>query len=402
MLVLPIFLIAYIFSQFFRSCLAVISADLTRDLGLGPAELGNLTAIWFITFSLSQFTIGYLLDRHGPRRTCSYMMLIAVLGAAMFASATSYAMALTGMGLIGIGCAPILMAALFYFGRRSHPERFPFYTSVMVGIGNLGNLLGAAPLAWAVAAIGWRHAMLVIAGLTALSAVSVYLVVDDPPRAVRTDGQKRGALAELWEIISLRTIWPCYALTLVSYAVLAAERGLWIGPFLQQVHGFDAIQRGNAAFWMALGMALGAMSVSPLVPLLGNMKRVALLGSVGAISAFATLGLVRDLSSTATVVVLFLGGLFGMCYGVIMSHSRLFFPEHLLGRGVTFVNFLSIGGAGVALSISGFFVRGAEARGLPPVEIFSQLHLAFASVVTIGALYYLTAPAWPKGRIKQP
>ena len=49
MLVLVIFLIAYIFSQFFRSCIAVIAADLARDLGLGPAELGNLNAIWFIT-----------------------------------------------------------------------------------------------------------------------------------------------------------------------------------------------------------------------------------------------------------------------------------------------------------------------------------------------------------------
>lgn len=401
MLVLPIFLIAYIFSQFFRSCLAVIAADLTRDLGLGPAELGNLTAIWFVTFSLSQFVIGYLLDVHGPRRTCAYMMLIAVAGAAMFGKATSYAMALTGMGLIGIGCAPILMASLYYFGRKSHPERFPFYTSVMVGIGNLGNLLGAAPLAWAVAAVGWRNSMLVIAGLTALSALSVYLVVDDPPPAERTGDKAGNAFTELWEIISLRTIWPCYALTFVSYAVLAAERGLWIGPFLEQVHGFNAIERGNAAFWMALGMALGALSVGPLVPVLGNMKRVALLGSAGAIVAFATLGYMRGLSGSATVVTLFLAGLFGMCYGVIMSHARQFFPEHLLGRGVTFVNFLSIGGAGVALSLSGFFVRDAEARGMSPVDTFSQLHLAFAAIVLAGALYYLTAPAWPKGRISR-
>lgn len=400
MLVLPIFLIAYIFSQFFRSCLAVIAAELTRDLGVGPAELGNLTAIWFVTFSLSQFVIGYLLDRHGPRRTCSAMMLIAVAGAVMFAKATSYAMALTGMGLIGVGCAPILMAALFYFGRKSHPERFPFYTSIMVGIGNLGNLLGAAPLAWSVVQIGWRNSMLVIAGLTALSALSVYLVVEDPPRA-EPNGRGGNALTELWEIMNLRVIWPCYALTFVSYAAIAAERGLWIGPFLQQVHGFDAIERGNAAFWMALGMALGALAVSPLVPLLGNMKRVAVLGSVGAISGFATLALVGTLGPTATVVVLFLTGLFGMCYGAIMSHSRQFFPEHLLGRGVTFVNFLSIGGAGVALSLTGRFVQGESAAGAPPIQIFSQMHLAFAVLLFVVLIYYLTSPAWPKGRVKQ-
>lgn len=399
MLVLIVFLIAYIFSQFFRSCLAVIASDLTRDLGLGPAELGNLTAIWFITFSLSQFNIGYLLDRHGPRRTCSLMMLIAVLGAAVFAYASSYVMALVGMGLIGLGCAPILMSALFYFGRNSHPERFPFYTSVMVGIGNLGNLLGAAPLAFAVQAIGWRNSMLAIAVMTSLSALAVYLFIQDPPRLTKA-GKGGNALSELWEIISLKTVWPCYALTFVSYATIAAERGLWIGPFLEQVHGFDAIARGNAAFWMALGMALGALAVGPLVPMLGNMKRVAIMGSVGSISGFLMLALVNTLGPTGTVVTLFLTGMFGMVYGVILSHARQFFPEHLLGRGVTFVNFLSIGGAGVSLALSGQFVRSAEAQKLPPAEIFSQLHLAFGLVMLTVLMYYLTAPAWPKNRTK--
>lgn len=394
MLVLIVFLSAYIFSQFFRSCLAVIAGDLTRDLGLGPAELGNLTAIWFITFSLSQFTIGYLLDRYGPRRTCAYIMLVAVAGALIFASAKSYVLALIGMGLIGIGCAPILMAALFYFGRNSPPERFPFYTSVMVGVGNLGNLLGASPLAWSVQAIGWRSSMTVIAGMTALSALSVYLVVRDPPRLTRV-GAGGNAFTELWEIISLRPVWPCYALTFVSYATIAAERGLWIGPFLEQVHGFDVLQRGNAAFWMALGMALGALSVGVLVPILGTMKRVAILGSVGAITGFVTLALVRTLGPTATVITLGLTGLFGMCYGVILSHARLFFPEHLLGRGVTFVNFLSIGGAGVSLALSGQFVRASQAAGLPPAEIFSQLHLAFGVTILIMLLYYLTSPVRP-------
>lgn len=400
-MVLAVFLVAYIFSQFFRSCLAVIAADLTRDLGLGPAELGNLSAIWFVTFSLAQFPIGFLLDRHGPRRTCAFIMLIAVAGAAIFSQATNYPMALAGMGLIGVGCAPILMAALFYFGRKSHPERFPFYTSIMVGIGNLGNLLGAAPLAWSVAGIGWRNSMLGIAALTALSALAVFLVVDDPPRA-ETGARKGGALSELWEVVNLRVIWPAYALTFVSYAVIASERGLWIGPFLEKVHGFDAIARGAAAFWMALGMALGALAVGPLVPLLGNMKRVAIIGSVGAISGFAALALIPSLGARATVTVLFLTGLFGMCYGVILSHARQFFPEHLLGRGVTFVNFLSIGGAGVALSLSGQFVRAKEAAGLPAATIFADLHFYFGAIVFCVLLYYLTAPAWPSGRVKQP
>mgnify|MGYP001765359413 CR=1 FL=1 len=394
--VLVVFLVAYIFSQFYRSCFAVIAADVARDLSLGSAEQGYLTAIWFITFSASQFGVGYLLDRHGPKRTCAFIMLVAVAGAALFAQATSYLMALTGMGLVGIGCSPILMAALYYFGRKVPPEKFPFYISILVGIGNLGNLIGARPLAQAAEMVGWRMSLLAIALLTLVSALSVFLVVEDPERVERPGSGN--ALTELWEIVSLKVLWPLFLLSFVSYAVIAAERGLWIGPFLEKVHGYDAIARGNAAFVMAFGMALGALVASPMVQVLGTMKRVAIFGTTGVALSFAALGGVSWLNGMATVALLFTAGMFGMGYGIIMSHARQFFPEHLLGRGVTFVNFLSMAGAGTALSASGLFVRGAEARSLPPAEIFSQLHLAFAGVLAVALAWYLTVPAAPKSR----
>ena len=46
-----------------------------------------------------------------------------------------------------------------------------------------------------------------------------------------------------------------------------------------------------------------------------------------------------------------------------MAHARLFFPARLLGRGVTFMNFAFIGGAGVVQWLSGRFVQaGAGCR----------------------------------------
>jgi len=287
------------------------------------------------------------------------------------------------------------MAALYYFGRTAPPEKFPFYISIMVGIGNLGNLLGARPLAQAVEMFGWRGSLLAIALMTLASAVTVFFLVTDPER-VEAPGPGGNAWTELCEIMSLRVIWPLYFMNFVSYAVIAAERGLWIGPFLEKVHGLGALERGNAAFLMALGMASGALIASPMVGVLGTMKRVAVVGSTGALLSFAAIGALPSLSAGVTVFLLFTAGLFGMCYGIIMSHARLFFPEHLLGRGVTFVNFLSMAGAGTALSLSGLFVRGAEADGVPAAAIFSQMHLFFARMLAVALMWYLTAPERPE------
>lgn len=393
-ILLPVFLFAYIFSQFYRSFLAVVTADLTRDLGLGPAELGNLSAIWFAVFAVSQFPVGYLLDRHGPRRTISVMMLAAVAGAVVFASAQGFASALVGMGLIGLGCAPILMGALFYFGRKSGPEKFPIYTSVMVGLGGLGNLLGGRPLSQAVEAFGWRASLLAIAALTLASAAMVAFFVRDPPK-LSAPGKPGNALSELWEIVSHKPLWPIFLLNFSSYGVVAAERGLWLGPFLQDVHGLGMQERGNAAFLMALGMAVGAFVSGWLVPLFGNSKRVAIFGNLATAASFLALGLVPGLGASAAIALQVLAGLFGMCYGVILSHARLFFPEHLLGRGVTFANFLSIGGAGLVLFGSGYFVRGAQAEGIAPQAAYAMLHIAFGVMLLAALAFYVRSQAQP-------
>ena len=49
---------------------------------------------------------------------------------------------------------------------------------------------------------------------------------------------------------------------------------------------------------------------------------------------------------TATTLLFIVIGLAGGSYGLLMAHARAFVPAHLTGRGVTLMNFFSIGGVG--------------------------------------------------------
>src|SRR5918995_7130700 len=138
---------AYILSQFYRSFLAIVASNLTDELGLGPAELGALSGIWFGAFAFAQFPIGWALDGFGPRRTLAGAMLAAVAGALLFAAAQGFAGMMAAMALIGIGCAPVLMSSMFVFGRAYPPERFAILSSMILGVGALGLLAAATPLA---------------------------------------------------------------------------------------------------------------------------------------------------------------------------------------------------------------------------------------------------------------
>lgn len=390
---LLILLSAYTLSQFYRAFLAIVAADLDRDLGLSAADLGSLSAIWFAAFAFSQFPVGWALDRIGPRRTVAGLLAVAVAGAAWLAAARSFPECLAAMALIGVGCSAVLMGSLYLFARVYPPERFAMLSSLLIGLGFAGNLLGATPLALATEAFGWRETMLAIAAVTGASALLVALALRDPPRV--EGGGEGSALAGLAAVASLRPLWFLLPLTFVSYAVVIATRSLWIAPFLQQVHGFDALQRGNAALVMGIAMSLGALAYGPIERRLGDPKLTTLIGAVLTGFAYLALGALGHGGGTIAVALLAAIGAFGLTYGILMAHGRLFFPAALLGRGVTFLNFAFIAGAGVVQWLSGRFVQAAQESGADPATTFGQLHLGFGAALLLATAIYLFAPSQP-------
>lgn len=386
-----VLLLAHTISQFDRSFLAVIASDIARDIGLDAGELGSMSAAWFGAFALAQFPVGFALDRIGPRWTLAGSTLAAVAGALLLAGATTYAECLLAMALMGIGCAPALVASMYVFARAYSRERFALMSSTIVGLSSVGNLAAATPLAFAVEALGWRGAMVAVAGLTLGSAVLAALLLRDPPPAASSSAD-RSILGGLGAVLRLRALWPILPLVAVSYAVVIATRSLWIAPFLGALYELDLVGRGHAALAMGLAMAFGAIAYGPIERLLGP-KRTALAGSVVTSLGFVALGLWGNTSLAAAIALLTLVGAFGTTYAIVMAHARDFLPEALIGRGVTFVNFAFIGGAALIQWGSGLFVQASAATGLAPALTYGRLFLAFGLLLAAATCFYVLAPA---------
>ncbi|MGB3280455.1 MAG: MFS transporter, partial [Pseudorhodobacter sp.] len=111
--------LAYVLSQFFRAFLAVLSPVLTADLGVSPADLADASGMWFLTFAAMQIPVGAALDKIGPRLTASVLFAVGGAGgAALFALASTGLQVKLAMGLIGVGCSPVLMANYYIFARQ--------------------------------------------------------------------------------------------------------------------------------------------------------------------------------------------------------------------------------------------------------------------------------------------
>ena len=113
---------------------------------------------------------------------------------------------------------------------------------------------------------------------------------------------------------------------------------------------------------MALAMSLGALAYAPVERLLDDPKATSMIGGIVTGVSLVALGFYGDRSAGIALALLCVIGAAGLSYGILMAHARMFFPPALLGRGVTFMNFIFIAGAGLVQWMSGRFVQG----GLTP------------------------------------
>ncbi|WP_238365695.1 MFS transporter [Mesobacterium pallidum] len=375
--------LAYVLSQFYRAFLAVLSPALARDLGAGPSDLATATGLWFLVFAAMQIPVGALLDRIGPRRTAASIFAFGAGGGALvFALASAPWHISVAMTLIGIGCSPVLMASYYTFARLYPPATFATLAALVLGIGSVGNLLGSAPLAWMVEAWGWRATMGALSGGTVLLSAGLWLVVTDPPPV---ESATRGSLLDLLKIPAL---WLVFPLMFVGYAPAAGLRGLWIGPYLGDMHGADTVLIGNASLVMGVAMIAGTFLYGPLDRWLGTRKWVVFAGNAGGLIACATLALWPAMPLGAAIAAFAAVGFFCASFPMIVAHGRAFFPPHLAGRGITLMNLFGIGGVGLFQVATGRIYDSYAAASGPQAgyqPVFGLMTVALA----LGLALYL-------------
>lgn len=375
--------LGYLLSQFYRSFLAVLAGLLQTDIGVSADDLAFSSGLWFLVFALMQLPVGWALDSFGPRRTTALMLgLGGTGGAVVFALAQNAVHVHLAMALLGVGCAPVLMAAYFIFARSFSPAIFATLAGSVIGFGSLGNILGALPMAWAAEAFGWRPSIFALAVVTALVSAVIWMVVQDPPKAESPGGAK-GSLLDLLRIPAL---WLLVPLLAVNYAPAAGLRGLWAGPFYTDVYGASATGIGQVTLLMAFAMIAGNFAYGPLDRLLGTRKGVVLGGNLCGVLCLGALWLFPLSGFWQAGILLAAVGFFGASFPMIMAHGRSFFPAHLTGRGVTLLNLFSIGGVGLLQMISGRV--HASAPEAPPEAAYQALFLFFGVLLLVGCIIY--------------
>lgn len=336
------FALGYFLSYLYRTVNAVIADELTAALGVTAAGLGFLTSAYFIAFGLFQPPLGLLLDRFGPRRVESALLLVAAAGAALFALGDDLATLAAGRALIGLGVSACLMAALTANATWWPRERLPMINGLFLACGGLGAVFATTPVRMLLDVTDWRGLFLGIAAATV--AVAALLFVTVPERRAAEAGRAtmgdmlRGTAAVFRSGVFWRLAPACAAVQGTYLAYLS----LWAGPWLRDVEALDrlgvATHLQHAAVAMVAGYASFGLIADAarrigLTPLAVQTAGVSLAVAVQGAMALGIGGLSP---LTGWVLYSYFASSSVMGYSVLTQR----FPVELAGRVNTAVNLL--------------------------------------------------------------
>ena len=384
-------------SQFHRAALGVIGPELARDLGAGPGLLGAANGAFFLALLVLQIPVGLALDRIGPRRTVAALSLPAAAGALAQGLAPDAGFFLAGRFLLGLGCAASFMASVVLCARWHAGEGLTTALARVFAFSQLGILLAGAPFAWVAAAVGWRGAYILSAGLTlGLTMLWWAWVRDDPPdrpATVRPRESLAGALRGQLTVWKTPGLLPVLAMHLVGYAAMATVLAVWAGPYLSEVHGLAPGPRGLVLGAMGLALVLGLLCVGPLEQRLNTRKWLVATMAGGAVLVLLALALWPRAPLPVAAGLLVLLCLLSCYPVVVVAQGRSLFPDHLVGRGATTVNLAQTLGSAALPAATGWAVAAAPAAAAWPIAF-----LTLAGALALGLAGYLAGGDSPPRR----
>ncbi|HEV7289867.1 MFS transporter [Sphingomonas sp.] len=280
-----------------RQAFGLFLPDMSTDLSIGRSSFGLSLALQNLLFGLAQPFVGALADRHGAGRVVAGGTLLYAAGliAASFAG-SAIGLHLSFGLMVGMALsATTFVVVLGAVGRVVTPERRSMAFGIVTAGGSLGQFLVVPAGQLLIGELGWRMALVALAGLIAVM-LALAVGVSGKPQAAGAqaggEGQTlRQALGEaaghrgFWllnagffvcgfHVAFIATHFPAYltdkGLGLAIGANALALVGLFniFGSYLFGVWGGKWSKKGLlAALYAARGVVMIAFLAAPLTPM---------------------------------------------------------------------------------------------------------------------------------------
>jgi len=387
-LIFFVFACGYFISALLRAITATLSPLLTLEFNLSAGDLGLLAGGYFLGFASMQIPLGYLLDRHGPKKVVSSFLLIAIIGTIAFALAQSFSGLLISRIFIGVGVSACLMGPLTGYRIWFADEYQQRANAWMLMVLSMGFVFSTLPVQLLLPVIGWRWIFGLIAILIFFVIILTLFFIPSWKTEVNNNYEKNsGSLSDVWKNKFFRSTIP---LGLFNYGGMVAIQTLWAGPWMIRVADYAPIKSATGLFWINTTMLVAFFIFGYILP------KITKLG-------FDTMRIMKfglPISYLSLLAIIILGENAGAIHftiylltSIVLTLTQpavaLSFPTNLAGKSLTSFNllifvgtFIMQWGIGLIIDLSQFFGKGE-------IQSFQISFFVYLIICIFSYLYFL-------------
>ena len=365
--------IAYIFVFFNQMSVAVVANDIMADLSCNATTIGVLASIYFYVYAAMQIPAGLLCDSVGARKTVSFSLGLAAIGALIFGFAPTAMVAMIGRGLVGFGVSAVFIAVMKILAEWFAIREFAKMQGILTSLGGAGVLLGTFGLGWLSKVFGWRAVFQVIGLSTGILVFLIWVIVRNSPGEkgwpsiaeienyrTKISPPKKPAPIPLSQGIKIvlkeQRFYPLALWFFCNAGAFFAFGGLWAGPYFMDVYGLSKPQTGFILSMIAWTMIVG----SPLMAIFSDRimqsrKKTMIICTACLASIFIFLRVFpSDLPVPALYLIIICFTAVSACTMVVaFTTLKELYPIQIAGTSVAIGNFFPFFGGAIFMAIIG-------------------------------------------------
>ena len=336
-LIFLVFAFAFFISNLLRSITATLSPVLTSEFNLTAGNLGLLAGGYFLGFTSMQIPLGFLLDKHGPKKIVSSLLIIAIVGTTSFALAQNFASLLISRVFIGIGVSACMMGPLTGYRIWFEEKYQQRANSWMLMVANIGFVFSTLPVQVLLPIIGWRWIFFGTTFLIIVSIVLILLFIPSTEKKFKKDENEiEVKLSDIWKNKFFISVIP---LGFFNYGGMYAIQTLWAGPWMIRVTGYSSLESATGLIWINFTALIGFFLWGYFLPIISKygLNSFKLMKFGLPISYLVLLSIIIK-GSNAGAFLFTIYILTSIVLTVVQPAVGLSFPKRLAGKSLTSYN----------------------------------------------------------------
>lgn len=257
---------SFILVLFLRLSTAVVTDNLSKELGFSQLQISNIASLSLYIYALMQIPAGILIDRYGAREISSVGMIISGVGSILFGTMNNVYLAYLSRIMVGIGTSVILLAMFKVQGNWFKKEEFPSITAKFAFIGNLGTVFATFPLVYLNDYIGWRNSFILIGVVGIAIGISIYLIVRNTPKDYGFNVDLKVEQAEkirlqdgLKSVFTNKSTWYNSLILFSLVGISTAFTSLWGVTYITDVYNVSKSVSAFIISFFTYGFVVGSM-----------------------------------------------------------------------------------------------------------------------------------------------